>query len=168
MVSVRAPDVTGAAGRAWSLPCDGSPACLASFYVHRPGAAIWTWWQMSVVHLRDVEGAEPPVRTLPGATHEFVFAALDTFGGSGVNPDVRPPNVDAPVEMRYMTPIDFVGQFAGLADAQALSVLSLTVRAVCEGVVPAPDSDRQTWWGNLMMGTVMHAMQGHHVAGGDA
>jgi len=160
-VTARSPDLKGPVGEAWKMPVPEGHTNVAFWYVHRSGAALWTWWRLTVVHLRPVEGLPPAVLTLAGASHEFVFAALDTFAG-GSDPEAAPPDLDD-TERRsgFLSPLDYVGQFAGLTDAQAARVLELVARAVVFGVVPASDSDRRAWWGGAMQRTVMHEIAGH-------
>lgn len=164
---MKEPTFEGPRGKAWKVSSPaGHPSC-GSYYVHRPGELHWTWWQLSVVHLRPVESHPPANLTLAGATHEFVFAALDTFGGT-TDPETATPDPDAP-SASYLKPLDFIGQFAGLTDEIAGRVLDLVVRAVVAGVVPVPDSDRRAWWGMLMQNTVVHELTGgHHATGGAA
>ena len=70
-MEIRPNDIVGRVGKAWVISGEGWPATVAGYYIHRPAGLPWTWWQIAVVHLREVEGAPPAKIFLPGATHEF-------------------------------------------------------------------------------------------------
>ena len=165
-MEIRPNDIVGRVGKAWVISGEGWPATVAGYYIHRPAGLPWTWWQIAVVHLREVEGAPPAKIFLPGATHEFVFASLDTFA-NGRDPEAKPPNPVKP-GAQILTPPDYVGQFAGLTDEQAAKVLKIVAMAICSGVAPVPDGLTRTWWANALQNTVSHTLNGFCAPGGRA
>jgi len=156
---VRDPDHAGRAGRAWLVgrPDDDhvdTTAAVATYLLSVPGAhPFWSWWVLSVVHLRDIPGqSKPPTRRYPEAEHELLIAALDP----GTQPDPGDPTT-----FRYMTPIDVCEQFHGLDDDGALTLARLSVLSICRGDA-SPDQDWRPWWRTAIPNTVQHIALGSH------
>lgn len=165
----RAPDMEGPAAQAWEVPkvtpAQGAPpawqGAVGAYLIHMPGVhAVWSWWSLSVVHLRPIEGAPPAVITLPGATHELLSLAL--------NPEEHPErfvDLDAAGWARstlpYLMPPDIVQQFQADDDAQALQLLRLAVRSCCDGRL-TPDADWRRAWRVVVPATAAHLRAGLH------
>lgn len=160
-----APDMVGAGGwRAWRIDRAAAlraphatkdhQASIAAWLVHCPGAhAAWSWWTMSVVHLRPIEGARPAEKQYPEAEYEFSIITLD--------PSHAPSDPRDWTAMRFLTPLDAVVQFHGVTDAQAEGVLEAAVRAVMSGHV-SPDQDFRGFWERSIPATARHFQEGAH------
>ncbi len=140
------PDEIGNRGRAWRarLPDPGqrsktdTDGTVAAWLVHAPAAhPFWSWYLVSVIHLRPIAGVKPAVITKPGATHELMILAL--------NPEHALPPLDLQSGVRYLTPIDVVEQFEAANDAVANQILELSVRAIVTGYL-SPDQDWRRDW----------------------
>lgn len=107
--------IDGSAGSAipFSLPLDRQDpaAALARWVLHLPGQhPFWSYYLLSVVHLRDLPGFAPAYKRSPDMEHEVTLFALD--------PAVT-PDPDNPATIKVLTPVNYVEQFAGLTDEQA-------------------------------------------------
>ena len=128
--------------------------------VHAPGAhPFWTYWAVSIVHLRPIAGAKPPHKKFPGATHEFMILAL--------NPDKPLPSLDVPSTgkwpLYFLEPFDVVEQFEAATDAIANEIGELAVRAIVAGKA-SPDQDYRSWWAEAIRETAEHYRSGKHAA----
>jgi hypothetical protein len=161
---MRPADARVPAGRGWKvpIPADGEPAWAATlnaWIVNVPGAhPFWSWWQVSVVHLRDLHGVPPAHRRYPEAEYEFMIVAFD--------PDTPPDPDDRGGDgAKFLTPIDVVEQFHGIADAQAAQLCDGAVAAILRGRA-SPDQDYRSWWHACIRSSVEHAALGGHPKGG--
>lgn len=131
----READLVGRAGRAWLSKDPGiaeHATTIAAWILCAPGAhPAWSFYQVTLVHLRPVEGLPPPVLKRPGVEHEIAIMAL--------HPDTRPLPDDTATWV-FLTPPNAAGQFGGLDDADAERVLKALVAAFVSGKV-SPDSD---------------------------
>lgn len=159
---MRAPDIERAVPvtKAWSMAeaikAHPGSATIAAWIVHAPWAhAAWSFWMMSVVHLRPIEGFPPVRRHYPEAEYEFLIQSID--------PERCPePNPDAPQTIRFLTPVDAVVQFDGVSDEDAGRILEAAVRAVIAGRM-SPDSDFREAWKQCIAATAQHFRAGGHV-----
>lgn len=108
---------------------------MSAWIVYAPWAHPgWHSYLLSVVHLRESEGAKPPVINLPGATHELMLLALDP---------------GYPLQARrlphFLTPPNFVGQFVADSDEAAAERVAGDVRDICAGLLN-PDTDALRQW----------------------
>jgi hypothetical protein len=164
---VRPPDVLGAGDGearwcAWRsrLPPPGArkrpdhDAALAQVLVHCPGAhACWSYWWLTLLHLRPIEGVRPAVVLSPGAGWEIVSAAQD--------PD-HPPDPDDDATARWLRPIDWAVQFGEVtSDHEALRVFDAVVTGIMSGRV-SPDSDFRAFWSRSIPATAKHHAEGGH------
>jgi hypothetical protein len=161
---VRAPDFKGAAGDGWRVarPAGGEAswaATLASWIVNVVGAhPWWTWWQVSVVHLRDLPGVRPAHKRYPEAEYEFMIIAFD--------PETPPdPDNRGGDGARFLTPIDVVEQFHGVDDQQAAELCDRAVATILAGRM-SPDQDFRSAWRVLIRNSVEHAALSGHPVGG--
>lgn len=106
---------------------------------------------ISVIHLRDIEGAKPANKQYPEAEYEFLIVSL--------NPDHQPDPDNAAATFRHLTPIDVAEQFHGLTDEQAKELCELAVRTIVDGVA-SPDQDWRAWWKDCIRNTVEHIKTG--------
>jgi hypothetical protein len=139
------PVVKGSHGMAWECDVDAimealgfrpaTSACIGQWIVAAPWAhPFWDNYIISVIHLRPIPGAEPPVILLPGATHEIYVIALD--------PNHEPDTADIP---RTLTPINFAAQFIAQHDVEARARVLRSVEEICKGELN-PDTDYIREW----------------------
>lgn len=169
------PDHVGMYGRAWNvLPRliehhgeDAmSGADIASWLIHAPGQhPFWSWYRLSCVHLRDIEGYDPATLTAPNATHEWLLVALRSPEPS--EPAVDPGDPETWGDM--LTPHNFVGQYEvdgddEHADAVAAEVTDRAAWAITQGHLWAepPLSGQTEPWDSTMRNTLAHYRDGHH------
>lgn len=140
-----APTISGKAGSAWLIKSASTKpehtGSIASWLVNVPGAhAFWSYWIVSIVHLRDIPGTQPASKEYPEFEYEFVTAAID--------PEKHPkptPEDLATDGVSLLYPIDVVQQFHGVSDAEAEAICRGAVYAIVEGAI-SPDADyRQQW-----------------------
>lgn len=115
-------------------------AALSAWLVHAPDqGAFWDDYIVSLIHLRSVPGATPPVIRVAGATHEILVAALD--------PEHRPNAADAASRV-ILLPLNVELQFLGLDDDAAKAATELLAGAVCDGWLlaePPLPGDQAAW-----------------------
>lgn len=152
---MRPPDKAGPAWSAWKLkPFEGNVATLSQWVVHCPGLhAFWSYWLVSLIHLRAVEGASPADLDYADAEHEISTLAL--------NPE-RPvePIIDDNAHPSILLPYDVREQFHGVGDERAVEMLERFVDLIVAGQL-APDSDFRSTWKRYVWGTVEHLTTGH-------
>lgn len=139
------PDLLGPFGHAWRADVGaiarrhpgGPPADLtvSAWIVQAPYAhPMWHSYSIGAVSLREVPGMRKPVINLAGATHEvFVFA---------LNPEQRRPLNASP---RYLTPLNFAGQWRAESDGAAARFIEETIQLVIDGHL-SPDTDFRRDW----------------------
>lgn len=160
---MREPDFKGIAGRAWKIPHpkDGPPdwaATISVYLLNVPGAhPFWSFWALSVIHLRPIPGVRPAVITTPNASHEFMIVSID--------PDWKPDEIVDDLGfskgLPFLTPVDVVQQFIVGNDEQAAALAELCVRTVCDGHL-SPDQDYRRAWKETIVQTAEHLRVGHH------
>lgn len=100
-------------------------ATLKAWLMHLPGQhPFWAHYMFGVVHLRPIAGGRPPVKQAPDAEHEMIVVALDPH---------RKPSADDINTLIPLTPVNYVVQFAGMTDAQAIETATLLVNSFIEG-----------------------------------
>jgi len=100
-------------------------ATLKAWLLHLPGQhPFWSDYMFGVVHLRPIEGGRPPVKIMPDAEHEMIVVALDPS---------RKPNASDINTLIPLHPVNYVVQFAGMTDEQAIETAALLVNAFIEG-----------------------------------
>jgi hypothetical protein len=155
---MRTPDIEGRAARAWKvvMPSDGPPewsGTIAAYLVHMPGAhAFWSWWLVSVVHLRPIEGVKPANKSYEEAEYEFLTAPI--------HPD-HPPDPDDPGAGFETIAVDVAVQFNGTDDEQAAELCMMSVTLMTRGRA-SPDSDYRRWWTSAIRNGAKHAALGGH------
>lgn len=163
---MREPDFEGPGGAAWRIAIPPEEraakpdyqASLGMWHLHCPGAhPLWTWYVVTLIHLRDIPGVAPAKKHYPEAAYEFIVMALNPDGGVPVQPG------QLPRQLCYLTPFDHVLQFHGTTDEQAVRVVELYLRACTNGRL-SPDQDYRAVWRDLMSGTIRHVVEGHHDA----
>ena len=116
------------------------PTTLAAALLHCPDAhPFWSWWMVSLVHLRLIEGLPPAHLAAPEMTHEIAVQAI--------NPERCP--VPDPAACRegypHLTPPDIVQQFAAQSDAMAVALFAWLCDEVQTGKL-SPDQDHRACW----------------------
>lgn len=128
-------------------------ATLSQYLVQCPNLhAFWSYWWISLIHLRDVEGIQPAVRDFENAEHEISVYAQ--------NPEIE-PDPDSMESAAFLLPFDVTEQVHGLTDGEAIDVLQMLVERVIDGRL-APDSDfRQLWKPAIIQSVEELAMRRH-------
>ena len=158
------PALSGVAGRAWQvrmLPLGerekrDHDGCVSAWIINAPGAhPFWSYWIMSIVHLRQIPGAPPAKFQFPGATHELQIVTL--------NPEHALPSLDAGRgwQPHFLTPLDVVQQFEVANDAIAAELGEMAIRAIVDGRA-SPDQDYRSWWRGSIAATAAHYRSGKH------
>lgn len=158
-----APDHVGQAARAWRVdlskivhPTPDTTATLASWFVNAPGAHLcWSWWVVSVIHLRPIPGVRPAHITRPNAMHELIVFAQDP---DHALPDPRSPRLE---DFRALSPIDVSEQFMVPNDADAAALCEQLVKGCCDGRL-SPDQDYRRLWAAYIQGGAQHVRAGLH------
>jgi hypothetical protein len=132
-------------------------ANLASWPIEAPGQSpAWSHYLLSVAHLRPMPGVDPPAKQFPEAEHEILLVALDPAIG---------PRADDQETWHHLIPANAAVQFGGATDEEAVRVLDLAAKAVCDGVLPAePAFPRrgQEVWKRAIQETAAHVVFGGH------
>ena len=158
------PTFEGPAGRAWEVtrPTQSPEAWtgnIIQFQVNRPGAhPFWSWWVLSVVHLRDIPNVRPAHKNYPEAEYELLIVALDP---EKPMPEPTPDQETPGVTYAFLTPVDVAYQFHGLTDDQAAELGRMAARTIVNGHL-SPDQDYRQAWRATLAGTVEHLALGGH------
>lgn len=166
---MRYPDIKGSTCAAWNLKIPNNPAekawtaCLESWILNGPGYhPAWAWWQVSVVHLRDIPGVRPSAKHYAEAEYEFMIIAFNPQRG---NPDLEA--IDDGREWgdmrkpKFLFPHDVCKQFHGVNDEQAAQICAAAVSAIVNGYL-SPDRDFREAWNHAIDDTVKHMADGKH------
>jgi hypothetical protein len=126
--------------RAWRarLPEVASPhATLASWILECPHLhPVWSYWLVSLVHLRDVPGVPAPTKKDPTNEHEICIFAFA--------PD-HVPDPDDREGWQLLRGPCVVEQISSLTDAQAMLVTERCVELCVEGRLSPDDDYRRAW-----------------------
>lgn len=128
---------------------------VAMWFLVCPGQSIaWDRYALSVIHLRDIEGARPADIAVPGATHELILHALDPAR----RPEPRKPRSWVP-----LSPFNAVEQIELPHDAAARELARLAAKSVVAGFLPAEPmlSGAREPWHSTMIDTAAH-LRGEH------
>src|SRR6476661_7856958 len=138
------PTLKGPGGRAWCLLSEmtrANSAALATWFVNCPGAhPLWSWWMVSVVHLRELPGEPPVQKQYPEAAYEFTIIALQSPQGTRAAAESLPS-----IPIVTLRPIDVVFQFHGVGDQDAARVATVAVETIMRGAL-SPDQDYRRGW----------------------
>jgi hypothetical protein len=140
-VTIEDPRPMSTAVSTWILECPGqSPA--------------WTHYLLTVVHLRDQEGADPAVVNVPHATHEVGVLALDP----------KPFVLEDPSTWVPLFPVNVSEQLQLPDDAAAVTLAQLCARAVVNGMLPAepPLAGAKEPWRTSLIQTAAHLRGEEH------
>lgn len=126
---------------AWLLFCQGAHAC-------------WSYWWLTLIHLRPIPGVKPAYVQSPGNGWELLCGAHDP---------ASEPDPDSPeATVRLLTPLDWVVQFGSVkTDHDASRVAVACIRAIMSGRV-SPDSDFRQYWRRAVPDTAQCFAQGGH------
>lgn len=135
------PSLVGEFGRAWVIPVEKLAHPLASvcaWVIEAEWAnCMWHSYAVSLIHMREVPGLDPPKVNLPGATHEFYLFAL--------NPQKPRRAMIETGSIHFMTPVNFGAQFVAPNDAAVVERIEATIKEVCDGLLN-PDTDSRRHW----------------------
>lgn len=139
---MREADKRGQYGQAWLIPPTKKEqqASLGTWLVNVPEAhQFWSWWAVSVVHLREADGLPAPFRQYEGAEYEFSIMTVDSE-------EEAPSPIRAEEEgLIFIGPPDVVEQFHGVCDSSAARIAEASVHAILSGDI-SPDSDYREHW----------------------
>jgi hypothetical protein len=159
------PTVAGPAGRAWRTrlkpigergkpDTDGTVCC---WLINAPGAhPFWSYWALSLIHLRPIEGTKQAHKAFETATHELMIMALDP------SKPLPPLDVSADWPLHWLTPLDVCQQFEVPSDEAADEIATLCVRSIVDGRI-SPDQDYRSYWRVSIEATAEHYRTGGHV-----
>jgi hypothetical protein len=132
-----------------------SDSTVAAWLLYCPGAHLWwSYWWISVIHLRPIEGVPPAKKRFPEAEYEIICLSQD--------PD-HAPDPDNPIgTIRRLDPVDWIVQFGDVKnDQQAVQVVIAAVKLIMTGRV-SPDSDFTHIWEHTIPATAKHIGEGGH------
>lgn len=89
---------------------------------------LWNTYQLTVIHLRDIDGVKPAHKIIPGAEYEIMLLAL--------NPE-HDPKWDDQESWHFLTPPNFRVQFANASDELTIAVCELFAQWLVDGDIPA-------------------------------
>ena len=159
------PDIKGDFGEAWRQDLvalhakypdlNQTSTTLVSYHLNCPKAhPAWHWWAVSLVHLRDQEGATPANKHYPEAEYEICVLAF--------NPEKGEPVLGV-LPYSFLMPPDVMQQFHGVTDEGAIEITTELVRACCYGKI-SPDQDYRSYWRRYVQAGVEH-FKGEHAVG---
>ena len=137
---MRTPDLVYGNRTAWKVRSTwrSRKLSLGTWLVHCPGYhPLWSYWAVSLVHLRRIWWSTPPKKNRPGSTHEVMFLAVDP------NHDPDPDRLKG-IYRNCMMPPDLVHQVDGINDRVAALLLTAVVDKIMAG--GSPDSDARSMW----------------------
>ena len=163
---MRAPDDENGPIRVWRIRDSAKTlpdheAALASWLIEGPFHPLWNQWQLSVIHLRDIEGVKPAFKQYPEAEYEFLIVSLNPDRRCDVDELESTGNWGDPAVPKFLTPADVTKQFDGVTDRQAVEIGEAAIRGIVSGEL-SPDSDFRSAWERLIDGTVAHYREGVH------
>lgn len=151
---MRLTDLEGNGVRAWNradIPhtMPDHDASLSQWLLHVPWShPIWPWHILSIIHLRDLPGAEPAHKKYPDAEYELLIGAI--------NPKKCPnPDPDSREGYPILSPLGVSEQFHGLKDAEIPAFGEALVKAIIAGAI-SPDEDYWSMWHRLICNTIEH------------
>ncbi len=161
----RRPDFVGAGSWcAWrvKLPAIGQrerpdhDATVGMWLLFCPGAHLaWSYWWLTLIHLRPIDGVPPAKITTSGAGWELMCCAQ--------SPDDA-PNPDDAASLRMLHPLDWIVQFGDVPDdTRAREVAELVVKSIMRGDC-SPDQDFRSFWKRIIPGTAKCVATGKHSA----
>jgi hypothetical protein len=160
---MRAPDLEYGAQKAWKVLArdpdqPGQAATVDCWLINGPYHIWWSYWLISAVHLRPIEGTPPALIQFPGASHEFLIVSL-------LSPpsDHPAPDPDDLSTFQILTPVDLCHQEAGLTDEQAAEICGLMAKYAVNG--QSTDSDYRRHWETIIAATAVHYRDGTHQVG---
>jgi len=112
---MRDPELKGIGGKAWLVTqrrTKDQSACLVAWLLVGGWHPLWTYWLISVVHLRPIEGVKAAHKDYEAAEYEVIIASLESPPSC---PDVH-PDPDNLGTIKFLTPLDFGLQFDGESD----------------------------------------------------
>lgn len=126
-----------------------SHATLTSYLLHVPWAhPAWSYYLLSLIHLRDLPGIPPATKKYPDAAYELIIISLD--------PQFTPdPDIG---KFHFLEPFDVVEQFHGVTDAQVIEMGEVFVQAILAGTI-SPDQDYRSHWTHMVAAAVQYFQQ---------
>lgn len=129
---------------------------VASWFLDCPGQSpAWQHYNLSIIHLRDIEGVKSAIVTVPHATHEVMLFALD--------PARNPVPTDTS-SWSFLRPVNVCEQIQLPDDGAASELLYDCARAVVNGILPAepPLAGAVEPWRTALIKTAAHQRGEEH------
>jgi hypothetical protein len=161
---MREPDEKGPSVSAWKLTWDRNhpkwrkdyEATLAMWLINARGYhPFWSWWTVSAVHLRPIEGVKLAHKQYPHAEYEIMIFAIDPRNGYVPDPDKALDGYP------FLQPVDLVHQFHGISDSEVVNLVQRCIWAIRDGFM-SPDQDFSHQWKILIDNTIEHKRFGGH------
>lgn len=169
-------EVEGTAGKGWKcglipsddVSLDSQQGSLGTWLFHCPHqAAFWEWYIAGAVHLRPIQGSSREAHLrFPTASHEIFIFAIDPAVGP-LTPenfldkcsDYHETHKNGP----YLTPSNYVHQWGGISDKEAVQLLDAMAVAIVKGMLPAePPLSGGDYWTPTLDRTLEHIKTGGH------
>lgn len=107
-------------------------ATVRTWLLYLPGQALWSYYVLASVHLREIEGGEPAHKLFEMATHEIMMVALGPAQCDGLTAETyrekRP---------EWLSPLNYKAQVAAESDEEMEKLTDLTAKAFVSGMFPA-------------------------------
>lgn len=125
-----------------------TPFGVATWLVHCPHLhPAWSYWLVSLCHLRDVEGMPTAIITRPTSTHELLILALDP---------ASPPDPDRADTMQPLQGPCVLEQFGPVTDDEARAALEELMLAVVRDEL-SPETEWRSDWHHRLLRLVASA-----------
>lgn len=147
------PDRAGDVAKGWHITAKNKTA-LDAWLIHHPTShPFWSYYLVSLIHLRDVPGVPPANKQFDAATHEILFLTLD--------PENPLPDPRKWTDPKFLTPPDLAAQFEVNNDTEAQAVFEAVLDTIIKRGYPL-DSDHRSWWETSIRATAGHERTGEH------
>lgn len=137
--------------RAWKMPVNSleTRGCLIRWLLHCPHVHIaWDHYQLSLIHLRYIDGLPPPQLESHDSEYELALYAVDPH---------CEPDPDRPFSVIVLQGPCISTQFGdGLTDDQAIQITENAVLS-CIGGYLLPDQDARAQWKSFVQREAIRA-----------
>lgn len=139
---MREPDFEGPGGKAWNIKSAIPSPTLASYLIYAPYShPVWPYKWLSIIHLRDEPGIDPPTKYHPEAEYELILMPIDPEAMPHPDPDEQP--------FMILVPPDVMEQFHGITDDEVKEIGAILIQNVIAGLL-IPDQDWRRHWRKML------------------
>lgn len=139
------PIAVGLCGKAWEINVKpgnaAQTAALKCWFLELPRQhPFWDCYMLGVTSLRDIVGVPPAKKHYPEAEYELLMVAL--------SPEFK-PNPHNRQSLVALEPVNYVNQFDGLTDEEAIKLGLTLVKGLVDGkLIAEPQGVRKArdWW----------------------